>query len=232
MSIAAIHPKKPASRRKVSSSSYQAAVLLGDQHPRPIQTSSRRPPVHFDNGFRRDSAYTQALLEAARAEQDELASSVKLTAMLLEEQRIESQRLQEEYMALRRHRQEEDYLRAVEEREELQRRLKLESEERRRLEMKRIEAERRQFLEEQAQRRAEAVEWRRESERRRQEEMEALAEARRLAAEMQRRQAEEAERIRRARLKECAVCLEAEDVDKMIQVPCTHWYCLEDLRSR
>ena len=44
--------------------------------------------------------------------------------------------------------------------------------------------------------------------------------------------AAEEERIRQERLRECAVCMEAEDVDRMIQLRCQHWYCPEDLLSR
>ncbi|KAK5634157.1 hypothetical protein RRF57_009871 [Xylaria bambusicola] len=45
-------------------------------------------------------------------------------------------------------------------------------------------------------------------------------------------EAEERERIRQERLRECAVCMEGDDMSSMIQTPCTHWYCHEDLRSK
>ncbi|KAI0486635.1 hypothetical protein F4859DRAFT_308544 [Xylaria cf. heliscus] len=44
-------------------------------------------------------------------------------------------------------------------------------------------------------------------------------------------EAEERERIRRERLRECAVCMEADDMGSMIQAPCMHWYCPEDLQT-
>ncbi|KAI1743033.1 hypothetical protein F4680DRAFT_390847 [Xylaria scruposa] len=43
--------------------------------------------------------------------------------------------------------------------------------------------------------------------------------------------AEERERIRRERLRECAVCMEEDDMSSMIQAPCEHWFCLEDLHN-
>ena len=50
--------------------------------------------------------------------------------------------------------------------------------------------------------------------------------------EERRRQTEEAERQRRERLRECAVCLESQDMSTMIQVICSHWYCREHLRGK
>ena len=43
---------------------------------------------------------------------------------------------------------------------------------------------------------------------------------------------EEVERIRQERLRECAVCMDEADIDQMVQLPCTHWYCIEDLDSK
>ena len=63
----------------------------------------------------------------------------------------------------------------------------------------------------------------------------------RLAAEAERRQAEIAaeeerrrrqEEERRAHLRECAVCLEDQDMSVMIETPCRHWYCREDIQSK
>lgn len=45
-------------------------------------------------------------------------------------------------------------------------------------------------------------------------------------------EAETRERIRQENSRECAVCMEAGDVTHMVQVPCTHWYCHEDLESK
>ncbi|KAJ8132670.1 hypothetical protein O1611_g954 [Lasiodiplodia mahajangana] len=47
-----------------------------------------------------------------------------------------------------------------------------------------------------------------------------------------REEAEERERIRQERLRDCAVCMEADDMGSMIQAPCAHWYCREDLQSK
>lgn len=90
------------------------------------------------------------------------------------------------------------------------------------------EAERQRRLAEEAERQ------RVEDERRRRERDEAqAAHLARLAAEedRRRRQAEQAERIRRERLRECTVCFDSQDMDLMVQVECSHWYCIEDLRS-
>lgn len=51
-----------------------------------------------------------------------------------------------------------------------------------------------------------------------------------IAAEEERRQRQEEER--RARLRECAVCLEDQDMSAMIETPCRHWYCREDIQSK
>lgn len=51
-----------------------------------------------------------------------------------------------------------------------------------------------------------------------------------LAAEEEERQRQEEER--RARERECAVCLEAADMWLMVEAPCGHWYCREDLQSK
>lgn len=65
-----------------------------------------------------------------------------------------------------------------------------------------------------------------------------LAEIRRIEAERQRLAAEEAEaqaredeERRRARLRECAVCMEEHDLAAVTQLQCRHWYCGEDLES-
>ncbi|KAI1192581.1 hypothetical protein F5X97DRAFT_337453 [Nemania serpens] len=44
-------------------------------------------------------------------------------------------------------------------------------------------------------------------------------------------EAEGRERVRRERLRECAVCMEEDDMGAMIQAPCVHWYCHEDLQT-
>ena len=103
----------------------------------------------------------------------------------------------------------------------------VERQEHERIERSQLQARRRR-LAEQAERQ------RIEDERHRRERDEAqAAHLARLAAEedRRRRQAEQAERIRRERLRECAVCFDSQDMDMMVQVACSHWYCIEDLRS-
>lgn len=77
-------------------------------------------------------------------------------------------------------------------------------------------------------------------ERRRRQEAEAAAEVARIAEEEDlrrrqqeaaRRQAQEAEERRRARLRDCAVCLEQHDLAGMVLLTCQHWYCHDDLRG-
>ena len=51
-----------------------------------------------------------------------------------------------------------------------------------------------------------------------------------IAAEEERRRREEEER--RQRLRECAVCLEDQDMLLMIEAPCRHWYCRGDIQSK
>ena len=52
--------------------------------------------------------------------------------------------------------------------------------------------------------------------------------------EEERRRQEEAEQIereRRARLRECTVCFDEDDMTSMKQLACEHWYCRDDLRG-
>jgi len=74
-----------------------------------------------------------------------------------------------------------------------------------------------------------------EEEQRRREREEAEEARRQLLAaeeEQRRREREEAEQRRRERERECAVCLEENDMGDMMQVPCTHWYCRQHLRGK
>ena len=93
-----------------------------------------------------------------------------------------------------------------------------------------------QQLAEHRSRLAEAAERRRiaQEERQRAIEEEALLQRLQLEAEEEhrRREAEAAERRRRERERECAVCLEMNDMGGMIQTPCRHWYCQEHLRGK
>ena len=88
-----------------------------------------------------------------------------------------------------------------------------------------ILAERRARLAAEAEQRRNAL----EQERREREQAIAARQAE-IAAEEERRRREEEER--RQRLRQCAVCLEDQDMSLMIETPCGHWYCLEDLRSK
>ncbi|KAI1274875.1 hypothetical protein F5Y07DRAFT_390280 [Xylaria sp. FL0933] len=44
-------------------------------------------------------------------------------------------------------------------------------------------------------------------------------------------EAAEREFIHQEHLRECAVCMEKDDMGYMIQAPCTHWYCRVDLKT-
>ncbi|KAK0263844.1 hypothetical protein LTS09_002195 [Friedmanniomyces endolithicus] len=59
------------------------------------------------------------------------------------------------------------------------------------------------------------------------------AEVTRIAAkaDRRRRRAQAAAEQRRARLRDCAVCLDQYDLGEMIQLTCRHWYCHGDLRG-
>ncbi len=59
------------------------------------------------------------------------------------------------------------------------------------------------------------------------------AEVARIAAKADRRKrrAQAAAEQRRARLRDCAVCLDQYDLAEMIQLTCQHWYCHGDLRG-
>jgi hypothetical protein len=73
---------------------------------------------------------------------------------------------------------------------------------------------------------------REEEERRTEERIQAQRRAEIAALEEEeRRQREEEERRRRERERDCAVCLESYDMDLMLQLPCSHWYCPEHLRG-
>jgi hypothetical protein len=58
----------------------------------------------------------------------------------------------------------------------------------------------------------------------------AEAEARRLEEEARRQREAEEERVQIERLRDCAVCLERFDLDVVAALPCTHFYCAEDLQ--
>ena len=119
---------------------------------------------------------------------------------------------------------EERLLHAKHERDRL---AEAERQEHERIERSQLEARRRTLAEQVERRRIENERLQRER-----EEAQAARLAQIVAEEdRRRRQAEQAERIRRERLRECAVCFDSQDMDMMVQVECSHWYCIEDLRS-
>jgi hypothetical protein len=78
-----------------------------------------------------------------------------------------------------------------------------------------------------------AIEAREQERRRLEEEAEAQRRAEIAAREeAERIQCEEEERRRREKQRECSVCLDSFDMDLMLQVPCSHWYCPEHLRGK
>ena len=139
--------------------------------------------------------------EHERIERSQLEARRRRLAEQVEQRRIENERLQRE----REEAQAARLTQIVAEEAERQRRLADEAE------RQRVEDERRRRERDEAQ----------------------AAHLARLAAEedRRRRQAEQAERIRRERLRECAVCFDSQDMDLMVQVECSHWYCIEDIRS-
>lgn len=52
------------------------------------------------------------------------------------------------------------------------------------------------------------------------------------AKEQKRRAVEEVERLRRERQRECAVCLDINDMGIMVEAPCMHWYCRIHLQGK
>ena len=156
---------------------------------------------------------TQARTESSEARRQELE-----TYWQIQEQQLAEHRSRLAEAAERRRIAQEERQRAIEE-EALLQRLQLEAEE----EHRRWEAE-------------EAAEQRRiaQEEQQRMIEEEARLQRLRLEAEEEhrRREAEAAERRRRERERECAVCLEMNDMGGMIQTPCQHWYCQEHLRGK
>ncbi|KAI9658326.1 MAG: hypothetical protein M1821_002459 [Bathelium mastoideum] len=127
----------------------------------------------------------------------------------LEQRRLDEQQRQIQAMeAIQRHFQEVERR----QREELE-------------EYRRIQHEERQRQERQIQ----------EAERRRADEAarEALRQGERLRRERQEQQRrEQEEEARRARLRQCLACMEDADMDGMIELACTHWYCRQDIQRK
>ncbi|KAI0542647.1 hypothetical protein GGR58DRAFT_451363 [Xylaria digitata] len=199
----------------------------------PEASAAPRPPPELVL-----SPNTYERLAAAKRAQDEFIDHVRAEALAMRERQYE------ELGTIRRFR--ESAAREKQEREEALRQqqmddfeqIMLEFETRRAIEEEeriaeavRREAIRDSIRESMARMRDEAARQRQlEEDRILAEHME--AEARIEEAQIQAQQeAEERERIRRERLRECAVCMEEDDMGSMIQAPCAHWYCHEDLQT-
>ena len=59
-----------------------------------------------------------------------------------------------------------------------------------------------------------------------------IEEQQRAEAEALRLVKKEAERVRRERERDCAVCLDSNDIGVMVEAPCAHWYCRVHLRGK
>lgn len=173
------------------------------------------------------SAIASDVQERNAIRQERLLHAKQERDRIAEAERQEHERIERSQLETRRRRLAEQVERRRIENERLQRERE-EAQAARLAQVVAEEAERQRRLAEEAERQ------RVEDERRRRERNEAqAAHLARLAAEedRRRRQAEQAERLRRERLRECAVCFESQDMDMMVQVACSHWYCIEDLRS-
>ncbi|KAI8627525.1 hypothetical protein F5Y19DRAFT_486765 [Xylariaceae sp. FL1651] len=180
------------------------------------------------------SPNTYERLAAAKRAQDGLIENARAEALVLRERQYEELRTISQFResAAREEREREEALRQ-QRRDDLEQ-MMLEFETRRAIEEEEriAEAARREAIREtMIQIRDEAVRQRQlERDRILAEHME--AEARIEEAQMQARaEAEERERARRERLRECAVCMEENDMGSMVQAPCEHWYCHEDLQT-
>ena len=174
------------------------------------------------NEIKRQSQLREAILQdevvQARTERSEARRQELDIYWQIQEQQLAEHGLRLAEAAEQRRIAQEERQRILEE-EALLQRLQLEAEE----EHRRWEAEKAA-----AQRRIA------QEERQRIIEEEALLQQLHTEAEEEHRrwEAEAADRRRRERERECAVCLEMNDMGGMIQAPCEHWYCQEHLRGR
>ncbi|KAI8950260.1 hypothetical protein F4801DRAFT_353142 [Xylaria longipes] len=199
---------------------------------RKLSAAPRRPPelVLSPNTYER--------LAAAKRAQDGLTDQVRAEALVMRERQSEELRTIRQFResAARERREREETLRQQQMDDFEQMMLEFETrraieEEERFAEVVRREAIRDSIKESMARMRDEAARQRQvEQDRILAEHME--TEARIEEAQMQaQEEAQERERIRRERLRECAVCMEADDMGSMVQAPCAHWYCHEDLQT-
>ena len=196
------------------------------RHHGPEQLSHTSPAAAAGHDVQLPAEYLDDLredLERAQFEQELWAGAVIAQANEIRDDRLERRRQAREQAA-----------RLAEQRQQEQQRIQDE-----RLAEQRARAAERA---EQARQEAERIRQERAAEdRRRREEQEAIEEARqaaaaeaarrRVAEEARRRAAEEAERRRRERLRPCSVCMDENDVNLMVQVPCSHWYCRACLKG-
>jgi len=189
--------------------------------PEPALPSLR----HDDPPQPQISARTQELLDAAKQAQDAIVERAIAEANLLRAQKEEVSQLFRELRQQKVYEIEEEKQRITREQEEDRRRRLALYGERQRIEYERVRLDKIRQVQEIERRREEILQRRRqlEEERRAQEEA---------AAEVRRREQEEAERIRQERLRQCAVCMDEADIDLMVQLPCTHWYCVDDLDGK
>lgn len=185
----------------------------------------------------------QDVLYHTQARQDAWAGEVHSLSEVLKEATLQETRRVRNEADVRAATQREEHRALIEARNEARRLHAAEEEQRQRQELERLhqereEASRRRREEEEA---AEEARWRAvyEAENQRREQQAAAEEAERqlrveqaAAEQAQRRAVEEAERQRRESSRDCAVCLDSNDVDTMSQTPCHHWYCRTCLRGK
>ncbi|KAI6081696.1 hypothetical protein F4821DRAFT_248642 [Hypoxylon rubiginosum] len=199
------------------------------------------------------SRNTYERLAAARRAQDGLTDQVRAEALAMKERQQEELRIFREFreLAEQEKRQQEEALRQLQLDDLRQRMLEFETlraieEEERAVEVAR-RRETEALMRDEAIRQRQAEQNRILAERIAEEEARVEEERIRIQEEEQReliriqeaeereririQEAEERERIRRERFRECAVCMEEDDMGSMIQAPCAHWYCREDLQT-
>ena len=231
--VAAIRPKNAAGHRRVSLASTRSRTA-GQQQTLNFVPEPTSQALHYDDPPPRPqiSARTQALLDAAKQAQDALVERAVTEANRLRVQKEEVSQLFRELRQQKVYEAEEERRRIAREQEE-DRRIRLALyEERQNIEYERIRLDRLRREQEIERRKEEILQRRRQLEEERHAQEEAAAEARRIAEEIRQREREEAERIRQERLRQCAVCMDEVDMDLMVQLPCSHWYCVEGLESK
>ncbi|KAI1134206.1 hypothetical protein F5Y05DRAFT_239082 [Hypoxylon sp. FL0543] len=177
------------------------------------------------------SRNTYERLAAAKQAQYGLTDQIRAEALATRERHHEELRRFREFReaAARENRWREETLRQ-QRLDDLQQRV-LEFETRRAIEEEERIAETARRREVEARMREEAIRHRQEEQDRILAERAAEEEARIEEERRRIREAEERERIRRERLRECAVCMEEDEMGSMVQVTCQHWYCHEDLQN-